>query len=85
MGDWFGTDGIRGIAGETITARTAFALGNSLCRFKKNAVVLIGRDTRVSSDMLMLAAAAGATARGRTGQKGGILAAAGGWWLFWRD
>ncbi len=73
MGDWFGTDGIRGIAGETITARTAFALGNSLCRFKKNAVVLIGRDTRVSSDMLMLAAAAGISAGGGTVYDGGIL------------
>ena len=39
MGNLFGTDGIRGIAGEELTSRTAFALGNALSRLKaaKNA------------------------------------------------
>ena len=49
----FGTDGIRGIAGEppldakTIYA-TGLALGHSLCG-KKDPKVLLGRDTRESS------------------------------------
>ena len=32
MGNLFGTDGIRGIAGEGLPSRTAFALGNALSR-----------------------------------------------------
>ena len=62
MGAHFGTDGIRGVAGEQLTARTAFALGNALCRLHKRPLVLIGQDTRTSSDMLSLALAAGVTA-----------------------
>ena len=56
---FFGTDGIRGIAGQDLTARTAFALGNALVRTKRGARIVLGRDTRVSSDMLALALAAG--------------------------
>lgn len=64
MGKYFGTDGIRGIAGEEVTARTAFALGNALCRLCAAPRVVLGRDTRVSSDMLALALAAGVAAGG---------------------
>ena len=32
MSDRFGTDGIRGVVNESLTSRTAFALGNALCR-----------------------------------------------------
>ena len=35
MGILFGTDGIRGVAGEELTSRTAFALGNALSRMKQ--------------------------------------------------
>ena len=68
MGKYFGTDGIRGVAGEELTARTAFALGNALCRLKSKPLVVVGQDTRTSSDMLGLALAAGVTAGG-----GGVL------------
>ena len=68
MGKYFGTDGIRGVAGEELTARTAFALGNALCRLKGKPLVVVGQDTRTSSDMLGLALAAGVTAGG-----GGVL------------
>ena len=34
MAKYFGTDGIRGVAGEDLTARVAFALGNALCRLR---------------------------------------------------
>ena len=70
---YFGTDGIRGVAGQDLTARTAFSLGNALARAKKGARVVLGRDTRTSSDMLALALAAGVTAGGGTVLGGGVL------------
>lgn len=69
----FGTDGIRGVAGEELTARTAFALGNALCRLKTSPLVAVGQDTRVSSDMLALALAAGVAAGGGNVLYGGVL------------
>ncbi len=73
MRNYFGTDGIRGVAGADLTARTAFALGNALCRTKKSPLVVLGRDTRTSSDMLALALAAGVCAGGGSVRDGGVL------------
>lgn len=73
MRNYFGTDGIRGIAGEELTARTAFALGNALCRLKGAPLVVVGRDTRTSSDMLSLALSAGVCAGGGSVRDGGVL------------
>ena len=73
MSNFFGTDGIRGVAGEDLTARTAFALGNALCRKKQGVIVVVGRDNRVSSDMLFLSLASGITAGGGSVIDGGIL------------
>ncbi len=73
MAELFGTDGIRGVAGETLTSRTAFALGNALTRLKGSPRVVLGQDTRVSSDMLALALAAGVTAGGGSVLWGGVL------------
>ncbi len=73
MGKYFGTDGIRGIAGTELTARTAFALGNALCRLRRSPLLVLGRDPRVSSDMLALALSAGAAAGGGRVLDGGIL------------
>ena len=73
MSAHFGTDGIRGVAGEELTARTAFALGNALCRLKSRPLVVLGRDTRVSSDMLALSLAAGVAAGGGNVLDGGVL------------
>ena len=39
----FGTDGIRGIAGRELTARTAFALGCALCRLYPSPRVVVGQ------------------------------------------
>ena len=64
MAELFGTDGIRGVAGKELTARTAFALGNALCRLHRAPRVVVGRDTRTSSGMLALALAAGVAAGG---------------------
>lgn len=57
MGRLFGTDGVRGIAGEELTSELANnigrALGYVLNRNKSNNKVLIGSDTRISKDMLV--------------------------------
>lgn len=67
MGKYFGTDGIRGKANEGLTAERAFVVGRYLGWYysqkgKKN--IVIGKDTRLSSDMLESALAAGITSEG---------------------
>ena len=68
MRKYFGTDGIRGIAGESLTADLSFkvgkALGKLLTEKKEHPKVIIGRDTRISCDMLEQALAAGLTSTG---------------------
>jgi len=67
VGKYFGTDGIRGKANETLTVQTAFAVGSYLgYLFSKESKgrILIGRDTRISSTMFESAITAGATAAG---------------------
>ena len=73
----FGTDGIRGVANRELTAPLAMHLGMAAahwvcirheqhyasCR-SKNPLVVIGRDTRLSGDMLEAALAAGLAAMG---------------------
>ena len=64
MGKLFGTDGIRGVVGENLTADMAFrvgqAVGTVLMEDKgSRPTVVIGKDTRISSDMLESAVAAG--------------------------
>ena len=54
----FGTDGVRGVANEDITAELAFDLARAAGAGKVGTVV-IGRDTRRSSPMLAAAMAAG--------------------------
>lgn len=63
----FGTDGIRGVANETLTAGMAFRMGQFLGNYysaQRKGRILIGKDTRLSCDMLESALAAGATACG---------------------
>ncbi len=69
MGKLFGTDGIRGIAGEELTAELAFRLGLAVSRVLTEgkdgkAKVLIGKDTRLSGDMFEAAITAGLCAMG---------------------
>ncbi len=68
MGKYFGTDGFRGKAGETITADHAFFIGRYLGyhfkKLKKNPKVLLGKDPRLSSSMLEAAMVAGLVASG---------------------
>lgn len=69
MGKYFGTDGFRGRANETLTAIHAFRVGRFLGRYfsrgkRERARILVGKDTRLSSYMFEYALASGATASG---------------------
>ncbi|MFB9276176.1 phosphoglucosamine mutase [Cohnella cellulosilytica] len=65
MGKYFGTDGVRGVANGELSPELVFRLGRSggyaLTRNKqgKRPTVLIGRDTRISGEMLEAALVAG--------------------------
>jgi len=72
---YFGTDGFRGKAGETLTADHAFRVGRFLGAYYSSALsgmrnpaerarIVIGKDTRRSSYMLEYAIAAGITSSG---------------------
>ena len=77
MGRLFGTDGVRGIANSELTPELAFKLGKAgayvLSKNKKRPVVLIGKDTRLSGDMLEDALSAGILAVGGNVIKVGVL------------
>lgn len=68
MRKYFGTDGIRGIAGESLTADLSFKVGKTLGKLltekKEHPKVIIGRDTRISCDMIEHALTAGLTSTG---------------------
>ena len=63
MSRLFGTDGVRGIAGETLTCELAIQIGSAaaevLSGLRRRPLFVIGKDTRMSSDMLECAIAAG--------------------------
>ena len=64
MGRLFGTDGVRGIANEALTCERAMQIGRAAAAVLSNnrrsvPKVLIGMDTRLSSDMLANALCAG--------------------------
>ena len=64
MGKLFGTDGIRGVVGKTLTAELAFHVGQAVAvvlqeELGRSPLITIGKDTRISSDMLEAALTAG--------------------------
>ncbi|MFA5575889.1 MAG: phosphoglucosamine mutase [Tissierellaceae bacterium] len=67
MGKLFGTDGIRGIANKDLTPELAFKIGRAgayvLSKLNRGKIV-VGKDTRVSGDMLEAALAAGICSMG---------------------
>lgn len=69
MGRLFGTDGVRGVANQTLTPEMAFGLGRAAGAYFKSEKgdrprIIIGRDTRLSGEMLEAALAAGITSVG---------------------
>ena len=76
----FGTDGVRGVAGELVTAELALSLTRAATsrvlgkgRHDGPPRVLVIRDTRESGEMLEAAVAAGISAAGGEAMLGGIL------------
>lgn len=67
MGKYFGTDGARGRANETLTLEMALCIGRFIGHYfskEGHARIVIGKDTRLSSDMFEAAIVAGATSTG---------------------
>ena len=78
MGKFFGTDGIRGIANKELDALLAYKIGaaaahvlTSECHHKPK--FLIGKDTRISSDMLEAALVAGICSTGADVELLGVI------------
>jgi phosphoglucosamine mutase len=74
----FGTDGIRGIAGEApLDAKTIFAtglaLGHSVARLTVERRVIVGRDTRESSPWIAATLAAGLRQAGVSVESAGVV------------
>jgi phosphoglucosamine mutase len=71
----FGTDGVRGLAGEFLTAELALALARAATAqcVAGRPQVLILRDTRESGEMLEAAVAAGISSAGGDALLGGVL------------
>lgn len=64
MGKLFGTDGVRGVANEELTCELAYKIGKCAAyvltgEIKHKPKILIGKDTRISGDMLEAALTAG--------------------------
>lgn len=76
MGRLFGTDGVRGVANEELTPELAFEIGRAgayvLAR-EKRGKVLVGKDTRISGDMLEAALTAGICSMGLDVESVGIV------------
>jgi phosphoglucosamine mutase len=71
--NFFGTDGIRGTYGRTITDGTAFLLGKALALSSDQAIIVIARDTRVSGESLFNALVQGVYNGGGNAINLGIL------------
>lgn len=78
MGKYFGTDGVRGIANEGLTPEFAFKLGRYggytlLGEGQEHPRVLVGRDTRISGEMLESALIAGLLSIGAEVMRLGVI------------
>lgn len=81
MGRLFGTDGVRGIAGEKLSCELAFKLGQAGAYVLTSTVhrprILIGRDTRISGNMLEAALVAGICSVGAEAVVTGVIPTSG--------
>lgn len=66
MGKYFGTDGVRGNANTVLTSAIAYRIGRYIGQYNRASInkILIGRDTRLSGDMLASSLIAGICASG---------------------
>lgn len=72
MARLFGTDGVRGVANAELTCELAMRLGQAAVRFMGSPIV-VGRDTRLSGDMLQAALVAGIASAGGDALIAGIV------------
>lgn len=81
MGKYFGTDGVRGVANAELTPELAFKLGRAggyvLTKEAAQPKVLIGRDTRISGEMLESALTAGLISIGVEVMRIGVISTPG--------
>lgn len=81
MGKYFGTDGVRGIANKELTPELAYKIGRVggyvLTKDVQKPKILIGRDTRISGDMLEGALMAGLLSIGAEVMRLGVIATPG--------
>ncbi len=76
MKKYFGTDGIRDIAGEKLSAELAFSVakaGASILTKEKKPLILIGRDTRISGQLIESAMVSGFLSMGANVRLLGVL------------
>lgn len=78
MGKLFGTDGVRGIANSELTCELAFQIGQAGAyvltkRVHGTPKIVIGKDTRVSGDMLEASLIAGICSVGANAVKLGVI------------
>jgi phosphoglucosamine mutase len=77
LGRLFGTDGVRGVANRELTPEMAFRLGQAgayvLSKEHPHPKIVIGKDTRISGDMLEAALIAGICSVGADVLRVGIL------------
>jgi phosphoglucosamine mutase len=71
--EYFGTDGVRGVVGETLTADLVERLGKAAALWCGQGRIFVGRDTRASGPELEEAFAAGVAAAGGTAVLAGVL------------
>jgi phosphoglucosamine mutase len=70
---WFGTDGVRGVVGDTLTPQLVERLGRAVTLWSGRGRVLVGRDTRGSGPELEEALARGIVEAGGTAILAGVL------------
>ena len=78
MGKYFGTDGVRGVAGADLTCELAMKIGRGAAAVLTGSTghrprILIGKDTRQSGDMLEAALTAGLCSVGADVESLGVL------------
>jgi phosphoglucosamine mutase len=71
--EYFGTDGVRGVVGESLTADLVERLGKAAALWCDRGRVFVGRDTRASGAELEEAFAAGIASAGGTAVLAGVL------------
>ena len=70
---YFGTDGVRGVVGQTLTPELVERLGRAATHWSRAKRVFVGRDTRASGPELEDALVRGVVSGGATAILGGVL------------